>query len=100
MKEKSVNEYLYNTAMAVLIETGEKLRALGLTCTVAPISLPQGVCLNLLVGESQQAAAAAYVALGRGGQEAHISGSSASFAAEVADVMAEEVIIHAARRPD
>jgi hypothetical protein len=94
-----VNQELYNAAQAVLVETGEKLRALGLACTVAPMSLPQGTCLNLLVGESQQAAAAAYVALGRGGQDAHVSATSASFAIEVADVLAEEAINYAARRP-
>lgn len=97
-EEECVKQELYDTAQAALVEVGEKLRALGLSCTVAPLSLPQGVCLTLQVGD-QQAAAAGYVALGRGGQDAHASATSASFAAEVADVLAGDVIYHAARRP-
>jgi hypothetical protein len=55
--------------------------------------------MSLHVADSQQAAAAAYVAQGRGGAQAHEASSAALFAAEVADVMAEEVIGKAARRP-
>lgn len=78
--------------MSVLAEAVEKLQAFCLHCTIKPLSLPQSMCLGMHVGESQQAALAAYVAEGRGCEQAHAKGSAESFAAEVADVLAEEVI--------
>ena len=81
----------------VLTEAAQKLRALGVHCAIGPLSLPQGYSLNLHVGESPQATAAAFVAVGMGGVLAHAADSANSFASEVATVLATDAIDKAAR---
>lgn len=81
----------------ILDEAVVKLRALGLQCAIGPLSLPQGYTLNLHVGDTVAAVAAAYVAMGRGGEAASATQTSAAFASEVAGVIAIDAIERAAR---
>lgn len=73
-----------NSASAILSEAASKLRGLGYKCAIGSFSLPQGMSLNLHVGESTLAAAAAYVALGHGGQVVFAEGLDEGFAQEFA----------------
>lgn len=91
--DKELNE----AAGSILREAADKLRALGLHCAVAPMSLPQGMTLNLHVGDTVQSAAAAFVASGRGGELAHSGDTAREFATEVAGVIASDAIERAAR---
>lgn len=85
-------------ATSILVEAAEKLRAAGLHCVIGPMTMPQGLTLNLDVAETQQAVAAAYIAIGHGGRLAHASGTSSAFAEEVAEILATDAIDKAARR--
>lgn len=84
-------------ATAILTEAAERLRAHGFHCVIGPMAMPQGLSLNLHVAETKQAVAAAYVAIGHGGQFAHASDTSSAFADEVAEVLATDAIEKAAR---
>lgn len=86
-------------ATSILVEAAERLRAAGLHCVIGPMTMPQGLSLNLHVAETKHAVAAAYVAIGHGGQLAHASDTSSAFAEEVAEVLATDAIERAARRP-
>lgn len=95
-----MNENSNEIARAILIDAAEKLRALGMHCAIGPLSMPQGLSLNLHVGETALVAAAAYVATGRGGEAAHARHTKDAFAEEVAHVLATDAIDRAARLPD
>jgi hypothetical protein len=84
-------------ATSILAAAAEQLRAHGLHCVIGPITMPQGLSLNLHVADTKPAVAAAYVALGHGGQLAHASDTSGPFAEEVAEVLATDAIEKAAR---
>lgn len=92
-----MNSDFENSATAILSDAAFKLRALGYKCAIGSLSLPQGVSLNLHVGESTLAAAAAYVAIGRGGQVACAEDSDAAFAQEVAAVITTDALEKAAQ---
>lgn len=86
-------------ATSILAKAAEQLRAHGLHCVVGPMTMPQGMSLNLHVAETKHAVAAAYVAIGHGGQLAHATDTLDAFAEEVAEVLATDAIEKAARRP-
>lgn len=86
-----------NDANLILSEAASKLRALGYNCAIGSLSLPQGRSLNLHVGESVIAAAAAYVAIGHGGEIACAEQTNVMFAREVSAVIATDAIEKAAR---
>lgn len=60
-------------AMAIIEEAAEKLQTMGLACWVAPSHLSDfGLSVSLLVGETELAAAAAFVALREGSAGPHL----------------------------
>lgn len=84
-------------ANAILTEAANKLRALGFHCAIGSLSLPQGRSLNLHVGESVLSVAAAFVAIGRGGDIASAENTDLEFASEVSALIAIDAIEKVAR---
>lgn len=95
-----MNDNLNDNARAILADAAVKLRALGLHCAIGPLSMPQGLSLNLHVADTALAAAAAYVAAGHGGEAAHARDTAEAFAEEVAHVLTTDAIERAARQPE
>lgn len=92
-----VDDVISNAAREIVLEAAPKLRELGLHCSIGQLTLPQGCTLNLHIGETTTAAAAAYVAMGHGGYIAGRVSTATGFATEVAHVIATDVIERAAR---
>lgn len=84
---------------SILLGAAKSIEAIGLHCVRAPLSLPQGFSSGLHAAESIQAAVAADVATRFGGEMAHASSSSVTFAEAVAEALADSAISKAAYEP-
>lgn len=76
-------------AMAVLADAAERLRALGMHCEIATLSLPQGTAVSLHAGDTAMSVVAAGVALEHGGTFAHSVETCDQFSKLVKQEMAE-----------
>ena len=76
-------------AMAVLHDAATRLRAIGVSCVVSPMSLPQGMSVSLHIGATNEVATAAEVAATCGGEYAHAVGTSKQFAQMVTHAIAD-----------
>lgn len=81
----------------ILAAAQTQLEALGQKCLLSPTSLPQGHTVALIVGETDLAIAGAHVALSIGGASAHSAEGGPEFEHQVADLLTDFAVIHAAR---
>jgi hypothetical protein len=70
-------------AMAILQNTVSELRAIGVHCMLAPMSLPQGMTISLHAGSGVESAVAAYVAAEVGGEYAGSAATHAEFTSKL-----------------
>lgn len=81
-----------DAAMAILASAKMQLEAIGVHCSLAPMSLQQGMTVSLHVATSNYLVTAAYIASGIGGKHANASDTHEEFAGEVASALADAAI--------
>lgn len=94
MDEKNIMEN--EAALKILTDARNALESIGVHCSLAPLSLPQGMSISLHVAETGIAAVAANVALTTGGMAAHTIDTNKQFENEVAYALADDILIKAA----
>jgi hypothetical protein len=95
---KDLNILDNHAAIEILKRASDSLSALGVHCSLSPMSLPQGMSISLHVGATMQAAVAAEVASTHGGVAAHGSHTGDEFADQVAASITDAVIEREAYR--
>ncbi|WP_413460566.1 hypothetical protein [Herbaspirillum huttiense] len=88
-----------DAAVRILQDARRALEAVGVSCILAPMALPQGMTISLHVGMSIQEAMAARVAASIGGTSAHEAVAGVKFEAELAEALADDTIAKAAYKP-
>lgn len=70
-------------AMTILKNAVDELRAIGVPCMLAPMSLPQAMTISLHAGTSVESVVAAYAAGEAGGEYAGAAATHAQFMSKV-----------------
>jgi hypothetical protein len=84
-------------AMAILQNAVSALRAIGVPCMLAPMSLPQGMSISLHVGGGVESAVAAYIAAEAGGEYAGAAATHAEFMSKVKHALSDSEAVDLVR---
>lgn len=82
-------------ALAILQRANDALKAIGVPCILAPMSLPQGMTISLHAGATAEMCVAANVASSCGGEAAHAQSTHDEFKSKVANALAFDASVGA-----